>query len=212
MAVLPYCILCAKSRTGIPEKGIRDSEVQQLTEGSLLALYSQVERNKISAQNFRHAAVEFHDVVHAVFKHVAVVPFRFPTWLSESELAAHLREESARYQDFLTHHAHHVQMEIRIALPTGEASQPASSGTEHLRQRATQSRELHSTKEKLKQLLSAEVIEWRERELPNGLRVYALVERNGVPAFREKLTGHEGTMSHTGPWPAMEFLNNKPRG
>jgi hypothetical protein len=209
MAVLPYCILFTKSRTGIPEKGIRDSEIEQLTEGSLLALYSQLEKSEISAQTFREAALEFHDVVHAMFKHVAVVPFRFPTWLSEPELAEHLREESARYRDFLTHHAEHVQMEIRIAFPTDEASHSASTGTEHLRQRATQLRELHTMKEKLKQLLSAEVIEWRERELPNGLRVYALVNRNRVPTFREKLSGQDTRLSYSGPWPAMEFLNSQ---
>jgi hypothetical protein len=212
MAVLPYCILLPESRTGIPEKGIRDSEIQQLTNGSLLVLYSQIDTNEISAQNFREAALEFHNVVDAVFKHAAVVPFRFPTWLSEPELAAHLREESARYQDFLTHHAGHVQMEIRLALPTDKTSQCASTGTEHLRQRASQIRELHNAKDKLKHLLSAEVIEWRDRELPNGLRVYALVERNAVPAFREKLTRHERTTSHTGPWPAMEFFEQQTRG
>lgn len=209
MAVLPYCILFAKSRTGIPAKGVRGSEIQQLTEGSLAALYSQLDKSEISAQTFRHAALEFHDVVHSMFQHVAVVPFRFPTWLSEPELAEHLREELARYQDFLSHHADHVQMEIRIALATGEASNSASTGTEHLRQRASQLRELQTVKEKLKQSLSAEVIEWRERELPSGLRVYALVERNRVPGFREKLSGQDSRLSHSGPWPAMEFLNNQ---
>jgi hypothetical protein len=208
MAGLPYCILLTKYLVEIPLKGIGNSEIQRLTEGSLLALYSHVEKKKISAQNFRQAAVEFHDIVHAVFKQVAVVPFRFPTWLSEPELAEHLREESARYQAFLTHHADHVQMEIRIALPTGEASQFASSGTEHLRQRASQLRELHDAKDKLKQSLSAEVIEWRERELPNGLRIYALVERNRIASFHEKLSGQDTTLSHSGPWPAMEFLNS----
>jgi gas vesicle protein GvpL/GvpF len=208
MAVLPYCILLAKYLVEIPLKGICNSEIQRLAEGSLLALYSHLEKNEISAQNFRQAAVEFHDVVHAVFNHVAVVQFRFPTWLSEPEVAEHLREESVRYQDFLTHHADHVQMEIRIALLTDEASQSASSGTEHLRQRATQLRELHGRKEKMKQLLSSEVIEWRERELPTGLRVYALVERDRIAGFREKLSGQDTTLSHSGPWPAMEFLNS----
>jgi hypothetical protein len=102
-----------------------------------------------------------------------------------------------------------VQMEIRIALPTGEASHSASTGAEHLRQRASQLRELHAAKERLKQLLAAEVIEWRERELPNGLRVYALVERTRVPGFRERLSGQDSRLSHSGPWPAMEFLNSQ---
>ena len=206
MAALPYCILLSKSLVDLPPKGIRDGAIQRLTQGSLLALYSHIEKTDISALNIQRAALQFHEVVHAVFRHAAVVPFRFPTCLSETELADHLREQSARYEHFLTQHAQHVQMEIRIELPTGEASQPASSGTEHLRKRATQSHELHSNKEKLKQLLSAEVIEWRERELPNGLRIYALVERNRIASFREKLSGHDTTLSHSGPWPAMEFL------
>jgi Gas vesicle synthesis protein GvpL/GvpF len=209
MAALPYCILLSKSLVDVPPKGICDDGIQRLTQGSLVALYSQIERTDISAPNFQQAALEFHEVVHAVFRYAAVVPFRFPTWLSETELAVHLREQWARYEDFLTQHAQHVQMEIRIELPTSEASQPASSGTEHLRKLATQSRELHSEKEKLKELFSAEVIEWRERELPRGLRMYALVERNRVASFRERLSGRDPTLSHSGPWPAMEFFNSQ---
>ena len=211
MAALPYCILLSKSLVDVPPKGVRDGGIQRLTQGSLLALYSQIEKTEISAANFQQTALEFHGVVHAVFRQAAVVPFRFPTWLSETELAAHLREQSARYEDFLTRHAQHVQMEIRIDLPTSEASQPASSGTEHLRKRAIQSRELHSQKEKLKELLSTEVLEWRERELPKGLRIYALVERNRIASFREKLSGHDPRLSHSGPWPGMEFLEQQTR-
>ena len=212
MPVLPYCILLSKSSVAIPPTGVRDGGIQQLTQGSLLALYSHIEKTDISAANFQQTALHFHEVVSAVFRHSAVVPFRFPTWLSEPELGAHLGEQSARYEDFLTRHADHVQMEIRIDLASNEASQPASSGTEHLRKRATQSRELHSEKEKLKELLSAEVIEWRERELPTGLRMYALVERNRIASFREKLSGRDPTLSHSGPWPAMEFLEQQTRG
>src|SRR5205807_10120771 len=123
-----------KSVGGLPAKGIRGSQIYRLTQDALIALYSQIEKSEISAENFQQAALEFHDVVHAVFGHAAVIPFRFPTWLTEPELGAHIGKESKRYQDFLTQHADHVQMEVRIALTSGEASAGTASGTEHLRQ------------------------------------------------------------------------------
>ena len=212
MPVLPYCVLLHDSATSIPETGVLKSSIHQVNEGVLLATYSELLRGDISAKMFQPAALEFHKVVHAIFDKAAVVPFRFPTWLTASELSAHLQQESQRYTTFLIDHAKHTQMEVRL---TASASSPTSStsGTAHLRARAAESRQLRNTAEALKNLLSAEVIEWRERDSPQGARLYALVDRAHITDFRERLSRleHEISMRWSGPWPATEFLESPRR-
>src|SRR5689334_22730964 len=97
MPVLPYCILLRDSATSIPETGVLNFRIHQVSEGVLLATYSELQRGDISAKMFQPAALEFHKVVHAIFDKAAVVPFRFPTWLTASELSAHLQKESQHY-------------------------------------------------------------------------------------------------------------------
>jgi len=209
MPILPYCVALTRPDT-LSIKGVGQSEVHRLEQDSLTALYSDVERSAISPKTFQQTAVEFHNVVHSVFANAGVVPFRFPTWLTHAELAAHLREESRRYCSFLTEHAEHVQMELRIIRASSDLPKASTStGTEHLRSRAAQVRQMHTAAEELKLLLSAEVIGWRERESPEGLRLYALVGRNRVASFRERLSGceHGVGLRWSGPWPATGFLD-----
>jgi hypothetical protein len=205
MPLLPYCVLLTKALGKLPAKGIRDAEIQTKHVGELASLYSEVEKSRIALATFQQAALEFHRVVHGVFDYAAVIPFRFPTWLSEEELEDHLKKESAHYHAFLTHHADQVQMELRLTHLSGNASQkPASTGTEHLRARAAQLHHFEQSAEELKTLLSAEVVDWRERDLQEGKRLYALVERSDVVNFRERLSQQKVRWS--GPWPATEFL------
>jgi hypothetical protein len=192
-----------KSSYKLPEKGVDGTTVQTKSCGELTALYSEMETSQITPAIFQQAALEFHHVVHGVFADVAVIPFRFPTWLRVEELAAHLEKESERYQAFLRRHAPHVQMELRLA-HASVAAQPASSGTEHLRARAARLHEVEDAARELKQLLGDQVQEWREHDIPEGKRLYALVERTHVTTFREKLSGR--TVRWSGPWPATEFL------
>lgn len=206
MPILPYCILLTKSLGELPATGLLDERVQTETHGELGVFFSELEKSRITSQNFQQAALEFHRVVHSLFEHAAVIPFRFPTWLSAGELRAHLETESARYQAFLAEHEDHVQMELRVTQSSAGASErPAASGTEHLRTRAAQLHQIERATEELKQLLSGEVLEWRQRDIPEGKRLYALVERRHVSSIREKLSNH--AVRYSGPWPATEFLN-----
>ena len=206
MPILPYCVLLTKVLGELPATGLLDERVQTETHGELAVVFSELEKSRITSQNFQQAALEFHRVVHSLFEHAAVIPFRFPTWLSAGELRAHVETESTRYQAFLTGHQDHVQMEMRVTQSSAGASErPAASGTEHLRIRAAQLHKLERAVEELKYLLSAEVLAWRQRDTPEGKRLYALVERRHVPSFREKLSNH--AMRCSGPWPATEFLN-----
>jgi len=206
MLVLPYCVYLGKSIGKIPAKGVLDAEVQAKQCGPLVVLYSEIERSRIAPETFQQSALEFHRVVHAVFDSAAVIPFRFPTWLSAEELADHLQKESERYQAFLTLHADHVQMELRVTQPSSESLPAPSSGTEHLRARAARLHQSEKAVEGLKTLFAPEVLEWRERDIPEGKRLYALVERGQVAHFRERLS--QRSVRWSGPWPATEFLGN----
>ena len=207
MSVLPYCIVLSDKAGFCPVQGILDGEIQSLEECGLRVAYSRIDKDDISAGNFQQTALQFHDVLHAIFADAAIIPFRFPTWLGQTELRQHLRSRAARYKAFLTEHANHVQMEVRIRLAAGEQVSPSSSGTEHLRARAAQMRNLRDLAETTKQAVFAEAVEWRERETPDGLRLFALVDRGNVASFREKLSRH-GHLRVSGPWPTTEFLES----
>jgi superfamily I DNA/RNA helicase len=207
MPVLPYCILLRDSAELIPDTGILNSQLHRVIERDLLALYSELARD-ISAAKFQPAAIEFHRVVHAVFNKAAVVPFRFPTWLTLPDLSKHLERESQRYTTFLTNHANDVQMEIRLTELVHSVTH-AATGTAHLRARAAESRQLRDAAENLKKLLSPNVKHWRDRDTAQGLRLYALLDRANVPAFGDRLRKHvqDITAHWSGPWPATEFLD-----
>jgi len=207
VSVLPYCMVLSANAGFSPLKGVLDAEVQSLEEAGLTVAYSRIDKSDISAANFQQTALQFHEVLHAIFAAAATIPFRFPTWLTPSELRQHLHSGSARYKAFLTEHASHVQMEARIRLGPGEQVSPSLSGTEHLRARAAQIRELRDVAEKTKQAVFAEAVQWRERETPDGVRLFALVDRGNVASFREKLSQH-GNLRVTGPWPTTEFLES----
>jgi len=207
MPLLAYCILLDSRPTNFPSEGILGSHTASIEESGLIALSSEMERNAISTSNFQQAALEFHRVVQAVFARKAVVPFRFPTWLSAMEMKEHLRQQSSRYKDFLIRHADHVQMEVRIASQESIMTE-AATGAEHLRIRAAQFRAVSEHAKQLKHQLADIAIEWRERENPADLRLYALVSRTLVDAFREKL--NRISVRASGPWPATEFFESPP--
>jgi len=208
MQVLPYCILLYDPAKSIPQIGVLTSPIHRLTEDDLLIPYSELVRSDISPKTFQAAALQFHHIVNAIFEQTAIVPFRFPTWVTPSELSRHLQQESQRYTTFLSRNGAHVQMELRIAPLSRGSPMTAGSGTAHLRERAAELRKLHSTAESLKNLLSSEVIEWRQRDTPTGFRLYALVERASLVRFREKVSRreHDVSVRWSGPWPATEFL------
>lgn len=203
MPRLPYCVVLTKALVKPPAIGVLDANVQSADIDELTVLSSELGMSQITPQTFQQSALEFHRVVHAAFAEAAVIPFRFPTWLSADELANHVQKESTTYRSFLTKHADHVQMELRIA-QASVVSPPDATGTQHLRRRAAQFHEIDNAAQELKHLLAAEALEWRERDIPEGKRLYALVERRAIAAFRERLSEHGLRVS--GPWPATEFL------
>lgn len=206
MSLLACCIVLEDGASKFPANGILSSRIELVRDSGLIALCSEMERSSISTKNFREAALESHRLVQAMLAQKAVVPFRFPTWLDAEEMKSHLREESARYRDFLIKHADHVQMEVRVATQE-TAIQKETSGAEHLRARAAQLRKVNEQASEIRNLVADNALEWREQETPEGVRLYALVSRKSIEGFREKL--ERTLMRVTGPWPATEFLNQR---
>ena len=208
MALLPYCIFLPHA-DAIPDTGIQDRPIQSLESAGLVAIYSELEPPNISADQFRAAALKFHQVVHAVFDRCAVIPFRFPTFLTESELREHLGKESPEYLNFLATHADDVQMEVRLWLPNTLQTQPGS-GTEYMQSLANRMVYLNNASHYVQHISEDLVREWKSDDSRDAKRLFALIPRSRITDFRERFTDkprpENVSMRLTGPWPASEFF------
>jgi Gas vesicle synthesis protein GvpL/GvpF len=211
MPVLAYCITEARSELAIPVAGVGSMPVKAVIAGPLQCFVSHFESGSIEGKTtIRESALEFHRTVQELFRQVAVVPFRFPTILGdENEISAFLAEHSSEYEDALLRLRDAVQMEIRIE-ERAVASPPAASGTEYLRQRLTSHTNIAETALLFRHASEEWVREWRQREIPSGLRCYALLTREHLESFltsmKEIPVSPGQTARVTGPWPATEFL------
>src|SRR4051812_17521382 len=176
---------------------------------SLNCIYSPL----IPPQEFdRDDALKFHSVLNSTFEQHAVIPFRFPTLIqNEADLQNHLREKHQMYLQDLRRLADLVQMEIRFALDR-EAPKPAQSGTEYLQNKQAASRALESLAQQARAALGETVVEWKERPTDQGLRCYALVKRQQIADFKQRLAATSFATPKpaivSGPWPATEFLHD----
>jgi hypothetical protein len=166
-----------------------------------------------SSASVGESARQFHQVVRRVFDGGAVIPFRFPTLMeNEEELAAHLRENADDYASELRRFGNSAQMDLLIRW--SQEGQPTSrrklSGTEYLRARQQRDQEVEKIAAQLRSCVGGAVEEWRSRSLQNGTRLAALVERNTLGAFKERLRGFSVPAGFEvrvrGPWPVTEFL------
>jgi hypothetical protein len=210
MLLLPYCVFLPGS-VEVPETGINGTSVRQLRSGDLTATCSDLQPSVVAGDRLQRAALDFHDVVHAIFTHKSVIPFRFPTWLSEVELRAHLEEKSEQYQNFLYEHADKVQMEVRL-WPFEGTQVHASSGTEYMQRLTFRFTQLHGDALGVQHRVgnSVPVREWRVNRSRDMVRLFALVGRADVTQFREAVTAAirpgNTRLRVSGPWPATEFL------
>lgn len=169
-----------------------------------------------SAKPVRESALVFSRVLREIFGQIAIIPFCFPTLLGdEAELTAFLREHSAHYREDLTRLRNSVQMEVRIGFQPGEPKGEASgqSGKDYLRTRQLRHEKLKAAAQEFRRIGEAHIQDWRQRETAGGMRGYALVARDIVPAFLDAIGGAalspDLTARITGPWPATEFLKEK---
>ena len=208
MALLPYCIFLPHANA-IPNMGIQNVPIQSLESAGLVAIYSELDPQTISGDQFQAAALRFHDVVHAVFERCAVIPFRFPTFLAEGQFREHVDKESKRYLSFLRKHADDVQMEVRLWIPNPSQMKPGS-GTEFMQRIANHMTHLKSASDYVQHIAVDIVREWKSDDSRDAIRLFALIPRSRISDFRERFTEKPRpanvAMRVTGPWPASEFF------
>jgi hypothetical protein len=215
MPLLLYCVTLLNDAPTPQSQGLGAVEVMEI-EG-LRCYFSRAEelqRQLGSPQGTKKAALAFYGVNQNLFRHVAIVPFRFPA-LVEDEAA--LRQEVAaravEYRAALERLADVVQMEARLKIPPAIGAQPVS-GAEYLRAKQERERQIAEAVERLRAGTGGLGREWKQRRQRDEVRLYALVTRQDYGAFVENARAARPSgdieCQITGPWPATEFLGDTP--
>ncbi|HYL96891.1 MAG TPA: GvpL/GvpF family gas vesicle protein [Terriglobales bacterium] len=215
MPLLAYCIMEASAATEMPSTGVAGARVEELQEFGLRCCFSRFETGEhLSRVPAVESAYGFHQVLQALFRQAAIIPFRFPTLLENvDKLRQHLRERAPQYIEALSRLRHMAQMEIHIGTNQArEKASQAASGREYLQQRQARAAELKATAERFNRATRAWVVEWRERQTDGGMRCYALLRRDAVSSFQQAAQALSESQPGTrlsGPWPPAEFLELK---
>ena len=217
MSILLYCVTgeFASRDVGC---GVAGRPVLRCTQAGVEALFSEnASAESWAGASLKQSAREFHNVLQRAFAAHALVPFRFPTLMrDEQELSTHLQDSAAEYAAQLTKFEHSVQMDITITC-TNPSSPTAlhASGAEYLRSRQNQFDELQLIAQRIQELANETVQSWRDRPASSTLKLFSLVNRGSVNAFRERLNRLSVPQSLnvrvSGPWPVTEFLELKQR-
>jgi len=210
MAILLYCIAKGDAPATDSLTGVAGDRVVRVELGSLAAFTSSnTDKSNWLRPQLQTSALEFHRVLSEIFKFTAIVPFRFPTVFdNEGQLIERLRERGSEYTALLGKFRDLVQMEIRITGPGLKTS--AQSGTQYLKLRQTATAIIDKFTAELQAALSALLQDWRQRSSKDGIRAFALINRNQVVDFRTMLRNtpipRELSVRASGPWPVSEFI------
>jgi hypothetical protein len=197
----------------MPLLGVNAAPVQAASSGQLGLLWSEVEW-PFDPERMQKSAVEFHEVVHQVFRQAAVVPFRLLSVFDDlPALTAFIQENQARFLEDLERLNAVVQMEC-VVYPLPIRVQPAKrSGREYLEQKAVALRSAEGYSQAMRAALTHLSREVRVREAKNGTRIFVLVERGRESDFRQAVSAvalpEHLSRRVSGPWPAAEFLSEQ---
>jgi response regulator RpfG family c-di-GMP phosphodiesterase len=211
--ILAYCGFLENETLALPQIGVNESSVQVLAEDRLRLLWSEVAW-PFDQTRLQQSAVEFHQVVHHIFHHAAVVPFRLLSIFEDvNSLQRFTREHAAAFIHDLERLRDFVQMEAVIYVIGERAPADASSGRGYLEQKARLQRLATEHAAAVEDAVKAMGPEVRVREVKNGRRIFALVQRGEENHFRATVEGIAVPQSVSrrisGPWPASEFLSDK---
>lgn len=209
--VLAYCAFLDREGVSRPPSGVGGAAVNEIAEGPLRLLWSEVEWPFDSAALQRNA-VEFHGVVSHMFSQGAVVPFRLLSVFDDQEsLAAFVAAHHIDFVADLERLANFVQMESVIYVGR-EAAATGISGKAYLELKAELLRGVEGYFEGLREALNPISQGIKVRESKNGSRVFVLVERGNEASFHSLVQGvpvpERLSRRLSGPWPASEFLSN----
>ena len=215
MPVLAYCITELEPRINVPATGVQGSAIKSLQESGLRCFVSNY-CDEPSTKPVRELALTFSRVLQNIFGQIAIIPFCFPTLLSdEAELSAFVREHAALYREDLSRLRDAVQMEVQVNFPqadpkTGPTEQ---SGKDYMRTRQLRHQKLDAALQEFRRAGQSYIQDWSQRDAATGIRSFALVPRAAVASFLD--TMRRATVPPvlnarvTGPWPATAFLKEK---
>ena len=209
MALLLYCVADSLAQLN-SQTGVTGSAVSAWEHSGVKVFYSENATPDLWLREPLHSSArQFHGVQQELFRAGAIIPFRFPTILESCDkLREHLDLRSTEYKSLLCRFANRVQMELGLTHATAPSA--SSSGLDYLRERQRRGRLVNHFAADLHALLTPLAKDWRQRSVSNGLCCFALIEREQVPEFNERMKtiSVPSALSAriTGPWPVAEFL------
>ena len=209
--ILVYCGFRHAPELALPAVGVNAAPVQVASFDNLNLLWSEVEW-PFDPERMQKSAVEFHEVVHQVFRQTAVIPFRLLSVFDDQQaFTAFAAENRQRFLQDLSRLRDFVQMECVIYPRPSQIDR--SSGKAYLEQKAVALRSSEGFAQATQDALASLSREVRVREGKNGTRIFVLVERGRENDFRQAVTAVP-IPSHlsrrmSGPWPAAEFLSEQ---
>lgn len=211
--ILVYCGFRRSPELVLPALGVNAAPVQAAALDELAMLWSEVEWPFVP-ERMQKSAVEFHEVVHQVFRQTAVIPFRLLSVFEDHQaFTAFAAENRERFLQDLNRLKDVVQMESVIYPAPSQAAVDRSSGKAYLEQKAVALRSSQALAQAMQDALAHLGREVRVREGKNGTRIFALVQRGRENDFRQAITAVP-VPTHlsrriSGPWPAAEFLSEQ---
>ncbi len=209
--ILVYCGFRHAPELALPALGVNAAPIQVAASDELSLLWSEVEW-PFDPERMQKSAVEFHEVVHKVFKQTAVIPFRLLSVFDDHRaFTAFAAENRQRFLQDLIRLKDFVQMECVIYPKPSQIDR--SSGKAYLRQKAVALRSSEGFAQATQDALAHLSREVRVREGKNGTRIFVLVERGRENDFRQAVTAvpipTHLARRMSGPWPAAEFLGEQ---
>jgi hypothetical protein len=209
--VLVYCGFRHVPQLALPALGVNAAPVQVAASDELSLLWSEVEW-PFDPERMQKSAVEFHEVVHQVFKQTAVIPFRLLSVFDDQQaFTAFAAENRQRFLQDLSRLKDFVQMECVIYPKPSQIDR--SSGKAYLQQKAVALRSSEGFAQATQDAVAHLSREVRVREGKNGTRIFVLVERGRENDFRQAVTAvpipTHLSRRMSGPWPAAEFLSEQ---
>jgi hypothetical protein len=209
--ILVYCGFEHGPQISWPTAGMQAAPVKVMELGALRLLWSEVEW-PFDPERTQQSAVEFHGVVHHIFKQAAVIPFRLLSiFEDEAAMRAFAVENQERFLEDLERLKHFVQMEC-VVYPAPQR-EDRSSGKAYLEQKAGVLRSAEGFAQAVRDAVAHLSREVRVRETKNGTRIFVLIERGGENDFRSAVSAvampEHLSRRISGPWPAAEFLSER---
>ena len=211
--ILVYCGFRQSPELALPALGLNAAPVQVAALDGLGLLWSEVEW-PFDPQRMQRSAVEFHEVVHKVFKQTAVIPFRLLSVFDDQQaFSAFAAENRERFLQDLDRLKDFVQMECVIYPAPSQTPIDRSSGKAYLEQKAVALRSSEGLAQAMQDAVAHLSREVRVREGKNGIRIFVLVDRGRENDFRQAVTAvpipTHLSRRMSGPWPAAEFLSEQ---